>query len=210
MADQDNNKQEKEEYISCYESVMVSKVTHFYLSEVIGEPVKYIDMIHRIKMAGPEDIIYIYLNTQGGHVNTGVQIINAMQVSQAHIITVLEGEVASLGTLIFLSGDEFIVHDNCLFMIHNFSGGTQGKGHEQAAAVHGTIKWFTKLARRIYIPFLTEDELDRIIRGEDFWMDSDDVRNRLTKMVKILHKENVAKEKAERIAKTQLVRKTAI
>lgn len=175
----------------------VQRVHHFYLSKPIGEPADYIEMIHRIKRAGPNDVVYIYLNTPGGFTSTGVQIISAMRTSQAHIVTVLEGEVASLGTLIFLSGDEFVVHDHCLFMIHNFSGGTYGKGHEQVAQIEGTVKWFEKLAKQTYLPFLTEEELDRVTRGEDMWMDSDEVRRRLTRMVKILRKEQRAQQKIQ-------------
>ena len=176
------------------------KTHHFYISEGVDEPGKYIEMIHRIKMANEGDVIYIYLNTPGGRVDTGIQIISAMKNSLAHIITVLEGEVCSLGTLIFLSGDEFIVHDHCMFMIHNYSGGAYGKGREIAAQVTATSQEFGKVARSIYSPFLTDDEITRVIQGEDLWMGSDEVRSRLNKMVKIMMKEHKAALKAEKDA----------
>ena len=115
-------------------------------------------MIHRIKMAGPEEMVYIHLNTPGGHLDTGVQIVNAIQSSQAHIVCSVEAESHSLGTLIFLAADEFIVHDNCMMMFHNFSGGVYGKGHEQKAQLDATIQWFTDLARKFKVIWL-----DRLI-----------------------------------------------
>ena len=190
-----------------YDTPLNQKIHHFYISGGVEDPAKYIEMIHRIKTAGPNDIIYIYLNTPGGRIDTGIQIISAMTSSPAHIVTVLEGEVCSLGTLIFLSGDEFVVHDHCMFMIHNYSGGTYGKGHEQVAQLEAMTREFGKMAHDIYVPFLTEDELDRVIKGEDLWMGSDEVRIRLQKMVKVLEREAKAAVRAEKQAAAKSRRK---
>lgn len=168
-----------------YEQHVARRIQHFYLSSAIEEPDQYVDMIHRIQTASSDDIIYIHLNTPGGHLDTGVQIINAMQSSPAHITVSIEANCHSLGTLIFLAADEFIVHDNCLMMIHNFSGGVFGKGNEQQSQLEAQIKWFNTLARKLYIPFLSCEEFERIARGEDLWLQSDDIRKRLEKMVKM-------------------------
>jgi len=198
--EEESNTENETKMFTYYETPLNQKIHHFYISEGVGEPAKYIEMIHRIKTAGPNDIIYIYLNTPGGRFDTGIQIINAMNASPAHVITVLEGEVCSLGTIIFLSGDEYVVNDHCMFMIHNYSGGTYGKGHEQVAQVEAMKKEFGKLAHKIYVPFLGEDELEKVIDGADLWMGSDEVRIRLRKMIKIMEKEAKAQIKAEKLA----------
>lgn len=172
-----------------YEQLVARRIQHYYLSEPIEEPNEYVDMIYRIQTASPDDIVFIHLNTPGGHLDTGVQIINAMQSSQAHVTVSIEANCHSLGTLIFLAADEFIVHDNCLMMIHNFSGGVFGKGNEQQSQLEAQIKWFNTLARKLYIPFLTAEEFDRIARGEDIWLQSDEIRRRLEKMVKMNQKD---------------------
>lgn len=192
-----------------YEQQVVRRIHHFYISQAFIDPVHYIDMIHRIRSAGPEDIVHLHLNTPGGHLDTGIQLINAMRSSEAHIVCSLEGEAHSLGTLIFLAADEFIVHDNCIMMFHNYSGGVWGKGNEQVARLEATIKWFNELAWTLYIPFLDEDELERILRGEDLWMQTGEIRERLTNMVAIMERamqeaeeEAIAEEKrAKRAAK---------
>jgi len=171
-----------------YEQSLVQKIHHFYLSGFIETPTLYIDMIHKIRIAGPDEAIIIHLNTQGGDLSTGIQLINAMKYSNAHIICSLEGEAYSLGSLIFLAGDEFIIHDNSIMMIHNFSGSVYGKGNEQVSQLEATIKWFSNLALDYYIPFITEDELEGILKGEDLWLQAEDVRKRLNKMVKIIRK----------------------
>lgn len=172
-----------------YEHTYQAQHVHFYLSESVGAPDEYSDMIHRINAATENDTIFIHLNTPGGRLDTGVQIINAMQNSDARIVTILEAEAFSLGTLIFLAGDELVVNDHCMIMFHNFKGGVSGKGHEQLAQLEATVKWFTAIAREIYIPFLTEEEFNRIIKGEDLWMHSAEIRDRIDNMVKIFEKE---------------------
>jgi ATP-dependent protease ClpP protease subunit len=167
-----------------YEENVSRRVHHYYLSSAIREPDLYIDMVHKIQTASSDEMIYIHLNTPGGHLDTGVQIINAMQATRAHVTVSIEGNCHSLGTLIFLAADEFVVHDNCLMMFHNFSGGTYGKGNEQQSQIEAQIKWFNTLAKKLYVPFLSLTEFDRVVRGEDIWLQSEDIRTRLNKMVK--------------------------
>jgi hypothetical protein len=49
--------------------------------------------------------------------------------------------------------------------------------------------------RRLYVPFLSEKEFDRLLKGEDFWMQSDEVRDRLKKMVAAMEKDLKKKER---------------
>jgi ATP-dependent protease ClpP protease subunit len=167
-----------------FSSHMEVKQHHFYISEEIGEPYLYTDMIHKIATAGVNDTVYIHINSPGGDLSTGLQIIAAMQNTEARVVTYLEGMAYSLATLIFLAGHELIINDHCLFMIHNFSGGMMGKGHEMTSQLDATNKWFSALAKKMYLPFLTEDELHRVIKGEDIWMQSAEIRKRLDKIVK--------------------------
>lgn len=171
-----------------YEYKYTAREIHVYISEDIGDPEQYIDLIHTLNTASNNDVIYMHLNTSGGRLDTGVQIINAMKNSQAKVVTVLECMAHSLGTLLFLSGQELVVNDNCVMMFHNFRGGVIGKGNELTSQLDATVKWFTTLAKELYIPFLSEAEFNRIIKGEDIWMQSPEIRERLDKVIKIQNK----------------------
>jgi ATP-dependent Clp protease protease subunit len=165
-------------------------------------------MIYRISAASAADTIFIHLNTPGGQLDTGVQIINAMQNSQGKIVTILEGMAYSLGTLIFLAGDEMVVNDHCMMMFHNFNSGLIGKGNELTSQLDATVKWFAALAKNIYIPFLSEPEFERIVRGEDLWMHSQEIRTRLENMVKSMQQQAEREEKQvkaeeKRVAKAE-------
>jgi len=169
---------------------------HYYLSSEIDEPGLYVEMIHKIKSAKSDEVIFLHLNSNGGHLGTGVQLINAIQSSEGHVIASLESQACSLITLIFLAADEFIVHDNCVIMFHTFSGQIVGKGHEQQSGIEATAKWFDILAKKLCIPFLTIEEFDRIQRGEDLYFHSDEIRQRLKKMVKAI-KSKTSKKKTK-------------
>lgn len=167
-----------------YQEKSTSRQLHYYISGPVEEPSKYTEMIHQIRTAGQNDIVNVHLNTPGGLVSTGVQIISAMRATQAHVVTHLEGEACSMGALLFLTADEMVVYDDSLLMFHNYSGGAFGKGHELIAVVEATSKWYSKLARRICSPFLSDDELQKIFDGADLWLLSDDVERRLKRMAK--------------------------
>lgn len=193
---------EKKPY-KIYEQQYTAAHIHIYLSESIGEAEQYVDMIHRIATAGPADTIFVHLNTPGGQLDTGVQIINALQNTQARVVTILEGVAYSLGTLIFLVGDEMVVNDHCMMMFHNFNGGIVGKGNEITLELEATNKWFATLAKQIYVPFLSEDEVHRLHRGEDLWIQSPEIRRRLAHMVKVK-----SEPPAQRASRKPRVKKT--
>lgn len=155
------------------------------MSSFIEEPPHYVDMINKMQTAMPTDVIYMHLNTIGGYMSTGIQIINAMKASPAHVICSLEGEVASMGTLIFLAGDEFLVHENSSLMFHNYSGAVMGKGHEQIAALESATRWTEDFSRRIYMPFMNADEVTALINGADIYMHPPEIIERLENMMEI-------------------------
>lgn len=181
-------------HFSYYEQMVSKRIMHFYLSNEISEPVNYITMIYKISSADPSDTIIIHINTIGGDLGTGIQIVNAIKSSQAHIICSIEGYAYSLASMIFLAGHEFIVHDNSLMLIHNETGGLYGKGNERMTEMAATVKWFNTLAKSYYVPFISEQELEAVLKDEDIWLQAADIRKRLGKMVKILNSEEKEKK----------------
>lgn len=197
----DDDVEEVDDDPKCYgyfDQILTKRIQHFYLSGDIEAPTAYIDMIHKLRTATQDETIIIHLNTEGGDLASGLQIVNAMKYSQAHIICSLEGEAFSLGSLIFLAADEFLIHDNSLMMIHNFSGGSYGKANEQVSYIEATIQWFKQLAQDYYVPFITEKELAEVLQDKDLYFQAADIRKRVVKMVKIHQKEQ---KKSNEVAK---------
>lgn len=178
--------EEKEDLnkIKTYKQVIPITIHHFYISSDIGEVNQYLDLIHTLKTAEQHDTIMIYLNTPGGSLTTTINILSAMKQSQATIITCMEGQVASAGSMIFLQGHKYLVNPNCSFMIHNYRGGILGKGQEIAAEAKFQETYIKSLYNDIYHGFLTEYEIDNVIEGKDIWLTSDEVIERLQNKLK--------------------------
>ena len=165
-----------------YEQQLPVRQVAYYLCGEIREPQYYTELFYTLRSASETDLIYIHINSSGGDFNTGLQIINNMFSSNARVVTILEARAYSMAALIFLSGDELIVHDNCQLMFHIYSGIFAGKGNEQQAEVAAVGNWFEKVMSRLCSPFLTDTEIANILKGSDVWMDSDEIRRRLQRL----------------------------
>lgn len=165
-----------------YEQQLPVRQVSYYLCGDIHEPQYYTELFYTLRSAAETDLVYIHLNSSGGDFNTGLQIINNVRASNARVVTILEARAYSMAALIFLSGDELVVHDNCQLMFHIYSGIFAGKGNEQQAEVLAIGNWFEKVMSRLCSPFLTETEIANILKGSDLWMDSDEIHRRLMRM----------------------------
>lgn len=178
-----------------YEQQTPVRQVSYYLCGEILEPQYYTELFYTLRTAGDADVVYLHLNSSGGDFNTGLQIINNIAASAATVVTILEARAYSMAALIFLAGDKLVVHDNCQLMFHIYSGYFSGKGNEQQAEVIAVGKWFEKAMARICVPFLSEVEIGRILKGSDLWMDSDEISHRLAR---VLHTREVRKRPARR------------
>ncbi|MNC29046.1 ATP-dependent Clp protease proteolytic subunit 2 [compost metagenome] len=177
--------EEKRPYMM-YESANVARNVDIYISDEFAEPLLYCEMIHVIRTASPNDTISIHLNTPGGRLDTGVQLISAIRSSEARIVTILDGVAHSMGALLFLCGHEMIIHDHAQLMFHTYSGGVFGKGSDIRGQTDATEDWFRIIANDICYPFMTKKEIQRMLKGEDFWFQTEQIETRLTKMGEIL------------------------
>lgn len=165
--------------IKSYKQTMEVNIFHYYITDEIEDPEPYLDLINTLKIAEAHDTIYIYLNTPGGSLDTAMQIIASMKQSRAHVITSIEGTCASAGTLIFLSGDSFIINPHSTFMIHGYSHFVGGKGHEVKARVQYTEEFFAQIANDFYKDILKIEEIEEVLKGKDIWFDSNKLIERL-------------------------------
>lgn len=166
-----------------------STIYEVYFNEDIGAPHWYTDLVCLLGNATEKDEIHIFINSYGGRADSTVMIINAMANSNAVIATIANGVVASAGTFIFLSSDVQIVNPHCQVMLHNRSGGLFGKGHEIKAQADFEHDYWIKLCHEVYEGFLSDEEIERLIAGEDFWFNSEQTAERLTKRVEYFMKQ---------------------
>lgn len=71
--------------------------------------------------------IYLYINSPGGSVTSGLAIYDTMKFINAKVITIGMGMCASMGAFLLSSGDERKALENCEIMIHEPLGGVSGQ-----------------------------------------------------------------------------------
>lgn len=174
-------------------------VFEFYLSGEIESSEEYIQWFDTIRHAGEADVVKIYINSPGGDVFTAIQFMRALEETSAKVIMSVEGICASAATMIMLGGDTFEVSEHSMFMFHNYSGGTFGKGGEMLDQLKHERAWSEQLMREVYADFLTEEEIVSILNNRDIWMDGDEVIKRLKAKKAIIEAAADAVEQVEQV-----------
>ena len=152
-----------------------SQIYEFYISGQIASPDTYIQWFNTIRHAKADDTIKIYINSYGGDMFTGIQFMRVLSETEALVICSVEGACMSAATMIFLCADQFEVTPHSMFMFHNYSGGTFGKGGEMYGQIQHERKWSETLLKEIYDGFLTTEEIKSLLDNKDMWMDVDEV-----------------------------------
>ena len=77
----------------------------------------------------PDQDIYIYINSPGGQVSSGMAIYDTMQYIKPDVQTICIGQAASMGALLLAAGakDKRFSLPHARIMIHQPSGGFQGQ-----------------------------------------------------------------------------------
>lgn len=65
------------------------------------------------------DLIDVYINSYGGEVSEGLAIYNALRRHKAKVVTHCDGFACSAASVVFMAGDERLMSDASLLMIHN-------------------------------------------------------------------------------------------
>jgi len=164
-----------------------SHVHEFYISGTLDSPENYIEWFDTIRHCKPEDTVKIYINSYGGDMFTGIQFMRVLAETEALVICSVEGACMSAATMIFLCADQFEVTPHSMFMFHNYSGGTMGKGGEMYGQIQHERKWSEQLLKEIYEDFLSPQEIQSLLDNKDLWMDVDEVVLRMESRSKVLH-----------------------
>ena len=153
--------------------------TTVYLTDVIEAPPLYNELCYKLDNASPAEEFFIYINTPGGILDAAIMLVSSIKNTAANTTAKLSGTVASAGTIIALACKNVEVADHTAFMIHNYSGGLFGKGHELKAHQEFVDANLNKSFSSFYEGFLTPAEIKRVIDGKDYWMNKDEVLSRL-------------------------------
>lgn len=113
--------------------------------------------------------IGVHINSYGGEVAEGVAIYNALKAHSAHVTTVCEGFACSIASVVFMAGDDRIMRDSSLLMLHNASMPAWGDANDHRKAAED-LEVITELSKTAYLSHaseaLTREKLTEIMDAE--------------------------------------------
>jgi len=90
------------------------------------------------------DVINVHINSYGGIVSEGLAIYNTLKNHKAKVRTIVDGFACSAASVVFMAGEERLMNDASLLMIHN-----------AWTRAEGNADWLRKVA----------DDLEKITQG---------------------------------------------
>jgi len=142
----------------------------------------------------------LHINCVGGDVFEGMAIYNVLKKRTAKTTVYIEGIAASMGSVIALAGDEVIMAENSLFMIHNAWGGAMG----EATEIRKTAALLDKISGEIADIYTKKTNLpyNRVkeMMDEETWLSADEAYNlgfidSISDAIKVAAKYDVSKFK---------------
>lgn len=113
------------------------------------------------------DIINVYINSYGGEVAEGLAIYNQLRRHKAKVKTYCDGFACSAASVVFMAGEERIMSNASLLMIHNawmYTAGDQNHLRKDADDLE-TISQASVNAYMNHVT-ITEDELKTMLDAE--------------------------------------------
>lgn len=161
------------------------KSTIVYLSGDIGEPANYIELLHLLRYGQGIDAVVMHINSPGGYVSTGIQIMNPLQETTVPVATVVDSHIASMASILSVASRCVTVSKYCSMMFHDFSSIESGKGNEMHASINFHKDQFEQLLISSCKGFLAKKEISAILKGKDLYLNESEITNRLKKCNKL-------------------------
>jgi len=138
-------------------------------------------VFNELREAKKGDSLEFMINSGGGFIQEGMQFFNIMlEKFSGRTVAYLDNYGYSMGAMLFSMADKRIIYPYSDFMYHNYSGGAFGKGGDIKARIDHTHERLNSFFHDIIVKqgFLTEDEFQKMLVGQDYWMDAKELCKR--------------------------------
>lgn len=129
---------------------------------------------------GYQDSVKFLITSVGGSLDTSNLLTKAIRETQAHTKAFIGSTCASAATAIALACKEWEIDSQSSFMIHTASFGAYGKTPDIEIEVKHRGMMIRRWVQDTYEGFLTQEEIDRVIDGKDYYFEGEELAERLT------------------------------
>lgn len=163
-------------YFSLYQDTETKNADIYIYGDITSYPwlendVSSYNLSQELQGLNDVDTINVYINSYGGEVSEGLAIYNALKRHKAKVTTIADGFACSIASVIFAAGDERLMSDTSLLMIHNawtIASGDSQNLRKQA----DDLETITQASINAYLSIATveEDEIKEMMDAET-WID---------------------------------------
>lgn len=165
----------REKYYDLYSRLLKDRI--IFLSGEINDEVSNVVVSELLYLDGiSNDDIYLYINSPGGSITSGMAIYDTMNFIKSDVSTICVGMCASMAAFLLSSGKKGkrLALKNSEVMIHQPLGGCQGQATEIKIAAERIIKLKKKINK------ILSDNTGKILKKiendteRDYFMDSNE------------------------------------
>lgn len=120
------------------------------------------------------DVLYIVIDSPGGSVLAGAQIISAMEGSGATVNTVCIGICASMAAMIFEYGKTRYSVNRSVLMFHPAAGGVQGNLNEMKSLLAFIDRYTKKMDAHVSSRAKIDEKIWENMVAHNVWVDGED------------------------------------
>jgi len=150
--------------------IFITGIFNSQMANVIVAQLLFMEMLD-----ATEDI-YMYINSPGGEVTSMYAVYDCMNYIKNDIVTLGFGNVASAASFILAAGTKGkrYILPNCEVMIHELSGGSQGKATDMEIDLRHSLKLREKMTNH-YVE-LTGQPIEKVKHDmeRDYWLDAEE------------------------------------
>jgi ATP-dependent protease ClpP protease subunit len=159
------------------------------LDEPIKGPDYYRSVAQSMVALTEHDSVSFHINSPGGQVDGMSTILEAIKNCDAKVVAVIVGNCFSAASIISMYADEVYVGDWAHMMLHNMQHGSYGKDSDVLNQIQHASTLSRRFLKDAYRGFLTEEEIERLFDGKEFWFDCDEMRERFERRFELINSE---------------------
>jgi ATP-dependent protease ClpP protease subunit len=155
------------------QQVEIVNHNRLFIDNLVQEGVDLHDILNKLHMATELDTLEIRINSGGGFVKYGQQLINVMKDKfNERCVTILDSEASSMAALMFMAGDQKVIYPHSVLMVHDVSMWLGGKANETRKQMDVYLPVFKTYFLSIFGDTMTPTEVEQMFEGRDFWFNA--------------------------------------
>ena len=163
--------------------VITTKKYRFFIGAFANDKNSLHTTYNELLNAGSEDSLELRIQSPGGLVTECQMAINLMwNVFPGRSTAYIDSHASSAGAFSFCAADKRVIYENSRIMLHNYSGGYNGKHQDMkdrmefdTSHIISFLKSTLKVGKNGY---LSKKEFKKMVNGKEYWWDAKEMCKR--------------------------------